>query len=196
MATKDSKKGGGQKILTVVMCLIITVTAAFSAAACSSDKTQKAKKPQKKLQESTLVGYWSESSDELDDGEEIYYAFKDDGSFYYYELVNGDIQMALFNGKYTCADNKITLDGNIQFFQKDESGHDTINSGAYESLYKCKSWTNNKIKFVEEATSAPDKMTLNRLDTDEKVKDAENKRMDKLDAIDAQIDAETGEKAY
>ena len=191
MATKR-----GASKLAVIFVVITAIVALTVGCASTTTKTTTKKKAVKKLPQSTLVGYWYEPSDELDEGEELYYAFRDDGTYSYYDMSNGAVVTAVYNGDYACTDGKITMSGTIQFFQKDESGHDTIDSGPIKELYKCKSWTNDTLKFVEQATSSPDKMTLKRLDTDDKIKDAENKRLDNIDRIDAQITQETGETAY
>lgn len=185
-------------IFKLIVCIAVAMIIAFSASACASEGTQKTEKPKKKLQKSTLVGYWYVPSENLEDGVEEYYEFTDDNTYRFYELTDGAVDMAELNGSYDFADGTAATKANVQFFEKDSSGNNTISSGHVTGILECKSWTKNTIHFLEKSEDydGSEKLTLKRMDTDEKIKEAENKRLDQIDQIDQQIDAQAGVDVY
>lgn len=194
MERKTAKKAN---VFKAIACIIVAAIVVFSAAACASGGTQKAKKPQNKLKKSTLVGFWYVPSENLEDGVEEYYEFAKDNTYRFYELKDGTVDLAE-NGSYSFADGTAAAKANVQFFEKDSSGNDTISSGHVTKILKCKRWTKNTIHFLEKSEDydSSEKLTLKRMDTDKKIKEAEQKRLNQIDKIDAQIDAKTGVDVY
>ncbi len=192
------KIASNANIFKLIVCIAVAMIVAFSASACASEGTQKTEKPKKKLQKSTLVGYWYVPSENLEDGVEEYYEFTDDNTYRFYELTDGAVDMAELNGSYDFADGTAATKANVQFFEKDSSGNNTISSGHVTGILECKSWTKNTIHFLEKSEDydGSEKLTLKRLDTDEKIKEAESKRLDQIDQIDKQIDAQAGVDVY
>jgi hypothetical protein len=192
---KTAKKAN---VFKAIACIIIAAIVAFSAAACASGGTQKAKKPQNNLKKSTLVGFWYVPSENLEDGVEEYYEFTKDNTYRLYELKDGIVDLAELKGSYSFANGTATTKANVQFFEKDSSGNDTISSGHVTGILKCKRWTKNTIHFLEKSEDydSSEKLTLKRMDTDEKIKEAEQKRLNQIEKIDAQIDAKAGVDVY
>lgn len=195
MERKATRKAS---VFKAIACILVAVIVAFSATACASGGTQKAKKAQRKLKKSTLVGFWYVPSENLEDGVEEYYEFAKDNTYRFYELKDGAVDLAELNGSYSFADGTATTKANVQFFEKKSSGNDTISSGHTTGILKCKRWTKNTIHFLEKSEDydSSEKLTLKRMDTDEKIKKAEQKRLNQIDKIDAQIDAKAGVDVY
>lgn len=198
--SKNSKNNGGQKILAVVVGVIIAAFAVimiFAAADTHGGGSSEKESTAKKLEKADVVGYWYVPSENLEDSVEEYYEFTNDNTYRFYELTDGAVDL-FESGSYTFADGTAATKANVQFFEKDSSGNNTISSGSVTGILECKSWTKNTIHFLEKSEDydGSDKLTLKRLDTDEKIKEAENKRLDQIDQIDQQIDAKTGVVVY
>jgi hypothetical protein len=200
MENKNSKSSG-QKILAVVVGIIVAAFAVimiFAAANTHGGESSGKESTAKKLEKADLVGYWYVPSENLEDGVEEYYEFTDDNTYRFYELTDGAVDMAELNGSYTFADGTAATKANVQFFEKDSSGNNTISSGHVTGILECKSWTKNTIHFLEKSEDydGSEKLILKRMDTDEKIKEAESKRLDQIDKIDQQIDAQAGDNVY